>query len=63
MAKEYSESNNPNQVMQQMYDYQLEEAIEDAKAAEERAKIAEEKAISLEENAKLAEEQAKQDED
>ena len=63
MAKEYSESNNPNQVMQQMYDYQMEEAIEDAKAAEERARIAEEKAISLEENAKLAEEQAKQDED
>lgn len=59
MAKEYSESNNPSKVMQQTYDYQMEQAIEAAKAAEERAGIAEEKAIDAEKKADLAEEQAK----
>ena len=63
MAKEYSESNNPNQVMQQTYEYQMEEAVEDAKAAEERARIAEEKAFDAEKEAKLAEEQVRQADD
>ena len=63
MAKEYSESNNPNQYMQQTYEYQMEKAIEDAKAAEERARIAEEKAINAEKKAELAEKQAKQADD
>lgn len=58
MAEEYSESNNPNQYMQQVYEYQMEKAIEDAKAAEERARIAEEKAINAEKKAELAEKQA-----
>ena len=63
MAKEYSESNDPNKVMQQTYEYQMEEAIEDAEAAEERARIAEEKAINAEKEANLVEEQAKQVDD
>lgn len=63
MAKEYSESNNRNKVMQQTYEYQMEKAIEEAKAAEERARIAEEKAINAEKKAKLAEEQAIQADD
>jgi hypothetical protein len=62
MAKEYGESNNPNQVMQQTYEYQMEEAVEAAKAAEERARIAEEKAIDAEKEAK-DEEQTKQADD
>jgi hypothetical protein len=57
MAKEYSESNNQNKVMQQTYEYQMEKAIEEAKAAEERARIAEEKAINAEKTAELDEEQ------
>ena len=63
MAKEYSESKNPNKIMQQTYEYQMEEAIEDAKAAEERARIAEEKAVNAEKEAQLSEEQTKQDDD
>ena len=63
MAKEYSESKNRNKVMQQTYEYQMEKAIEEAKAAEERARIAEEKAINAEKKAKLAEEQAIQADD
>jgi hypothetical protein len=63
MAKEYSESKNRNKVMQQTYEFQMEKAIEDAKAAEERARIAEEKAINAEKEANLVEEQAKHDED
>ncbi|MGD9044593.1 MAG: DUF4124 domain-containing protein [Desulfobacterales bacterium] len=63
MAREYSESYNPSQIMQQTYDYQMEKAIEAAKAAEERARIAEQKAISAEKKAGIAEEQSKQDED
>lgn len=62
MAKEYGESNNLNQVMQQTYEYQMEEAVEAAKAAEERARIAEEKAIDAEKEAK-DEEQTKQADD
>jgi hypothetical protein len=63
MAKEYSESNNPNKIMQQTYEYQMEEAIEEAEAAEERARIAEEKEIDAEKKAKLAEEQVRQADD
>jgi hypothetical protein len=63
MAKEYSESNNPNKIMQQTYEYQMEEAIEEAEAAEERARIAEEKAVSAEKEAELAEEQVRQADD
>jgi hypothetical protein len=63
MAKEYSESKNRNKVMQQTYEFQMEKAIEDAKAAEERARIAEEKAINTEKKAKLDEEQPKQADD
>jgi hypothetical protein len=63
MAREYSESKNRNKVMQQTYEYQMQKAIEDANAAEERARIAEEKAIDAEKKAKLAEEQAIQADD
>jgi hypothetical protein len=63
MAREYSESNNRNQYMQKIYDYQMEEAVEDAKAAKERARIAEEKAIDAEKKAQLAEELVRQADD
>jgi coenzyme F420-reducing hydrogenase alpha subunit len=63
MAREYSESNNPSKVMQQAFEFQMEKAIENAKAAEERARIAEEKAISAEKTAELDTDQAKPDKD
>ena len=63
MAREYSESNNPNKVMLQAFEFQMEKAIENAKAAEERARIAEEKAISAEKTAELDTDQTKPDED
>lgn len=63
MAREYSESKNRNKVMLQTYEFQMEKAIEDAKAAEERARIAEEKAINAEKKAKIDEEQPKQADD
>ena len=63
MAREYNESNNPDKVMQQAYELQMEKAIENAKAAEERARIAEEKAINAEKKYESGEKQAKQDQD
>lgn len=63
MAREYSESNNPNKVMLQAYELQVEKAIENAKAAEDRARIAEEKAIDAEKKDESGAEQAKQDQD
>lgn len=63
MAKEYSESNNPNKIMQQTYEFQMEEALEEAEAAEERARIAEEKAVNAEKEAEIDAEQPKQADD
>jgi hypothetical protein len=63
MAREYSESYNPSPIMQQTYDYQMEKAIEAAKAADERARIAEQKAINAEKTAELDTDQTKPDPD
>jgi hypothetical protein len=60
MAKEYIETHNRNQYMRRAYEYQMEKAAADAKAAEERAQLAEQRAIEAEKKARLAEEQAEQ---